>query len=882
LTSLSETINQALMVFNTAHNVLIKIYSMNPKNALTSRTRTVKGWLWCMLLALLLQPLTVQAQDGLQSPSEYLGYQLGTQFTPHYKIYDYFYYVADQSPMVQVEQFGSTYEGKPQILAYVGTESNMQNLDAIRTNNLKRTGLIEGSASGDGPAIVWLSYNVHGNEAVSSEAAMQTIYELVRPDRADTKSWLENAVVIMDPMLNPDGRDRYVNWYNNMVGEDYNANPAAREHHAPWPSGRTNHYYFDMNRDWAWMIQQESQNRIEEYQKWMPMVHVDFHEQGYNEPYYFAPAASPFHHAITEWQKKFQTDIGKNHTKYFDKNNWFYFTRQRFDLFYPSYGDTWPTFNGSIGMTYEQGGIGAGLGVETVDGDTLTLQDRIAHHTITGLSTVEASAKNRQDVISNFTKYFRDTRENGSGEYKSFVIRGDNNPDKLRALVTYLDKQEIQYGVATDDDRERGFNYRTGKEERFELQEGKDIIVNTYQPKGVLARVLFEPKPALEDSVTYDITAWELPYSFGVDAYAVKDKIEMGQSSLSFSGPVMGDDVENPYAYVIEWDSYEDVSLLTDLLNAGVKVRVGSIPFTTAGHQFDRGSLILTRNGNQQLGDRFDQIVKNTASTHLQPIWKVASGYVTSGADFGSSDVKYMEAPHVALLSGEGTSQYSVGEVWHYFDQQVDYPITMIGTDYADRIDWSQFDVIIMPDGWYSSFGNGTVDQIKDWVSNGGRLIALDGAVSFFAGKDGFGLSRKNGKTEGEKGSDPTDLQTYAERERNSITGYNTGSVFKVDLDNTHPLGYGMRKEYFSLKLNSDAYNYLESGWNVGVVKDDAHVSGFIGYKAKNNLKQTLVYGEQPMGRGSVIYMVDNPLFRGFWHNGKLIFANAVFMSGLE
>jgi hypothetical protein len=825
-------------------------------------------------------PTLAQAQNELQSPSEFLGYELGTQFTPHYKIYDYFYYVAESSDMVNVKQFGATYEGRPQLLAYVGSTDHLNSLDQIRTNNLRRTGMVDGAASNDGPALVWLSYNVHGNEAVSSESAMQTIYELVRPDRADTKQWLENAVVIMDPMLNPDGRDRYVNWYNTVVGQQYNANPEAREHHEPWPAGRTNHYYFDMNRDWAWMMQQETQNRIREYQKWMPMVHVDFHEQGYNSPYYFAPAASPFHEAITSWQKKFQTDIGKNHTKYFDKNNWLYFTRQVFDLFYPSYGDTWPTFNGAIGMTYEQAGIGAGLGVETVDGDTLTLQDRIAHHTMTGLSTVEATANNRQEVIDKFSEYFHKTLNEGSGKYKSFVIKGDNNDDKIMSLLTYLDKQGIEYGLATDGGRERGYNYATGKEERFRLREGSDIVINTYQPKGVLARVLFEPRPALEDSVTYDITAWELPYSYGLQGYAVEDKLDMGNSNFTFSGSIQGDQDSNPYAYVIKWDSYKDISLLTDLLNQGIKVRYASEPFTTAGTQFTRGSLIITRNGNEQLGEQFDTIVQNTATKHVQNAYAVSSGYVTSGPDFGSGDVNYMKAPRIALLSGEGTSQYSVGEVWHFFDQQVDYPIHMIDTDRVSRVDWHNYDVLIMADGWYSSLGDGELKQLKDWVSNGGRLIALDGAVSLFAGKEGFALKRIEADANANNENGQTELRTYGDREREAITNFNTGSIFRVDLDPTHPLGYGMDQTYFSLKLNSDAYAYLENGWNVGVTKAGSHMSGFIGHKAKNKVVNALTFGVQPMGSGEVVYMVDNPLFRGFWHNGKLIFANAVFMVG--
>jgi hypothetical protein len=235
---------------------------------------------------------------------------------------------------------------------------------------------------------------------------MKTAFCMLDPANTKTKNWLKNELVIMDPCINPDGRDRYVNWFNSVVSIVPNPQTAAREHQEPWPGGRTNHYNFDLNRDWAWQSQQESRFRLKLYNEWLPMVHVDFHEQGFNEPYYFAPAAEPFHEVITPWQREFQLLIGKNNAKYFDANGWLYFTKERFDLLYPSYGDTYPTYNGAIGMTFEQGGIRGGLAVINEDGDTLTLADRLEHHYTTGLSTVEIASNNSSKLVSEFKKYF--------------------------------------------------------------------------------------------------------------------------------------------------------------------------------------------------------------------------------------------------------------------------------------------------------------------------------------------------------------------------------------------------------------------------------------------------------------------------------------------
>ena len=363
--------------------------------------------------------------QSIQSPKEFLGYELGERFTRHHKVVEYFSYLSNQLSNVQLEKYGETNEHRPLYVAYVSSEKNMANLEQIRQKNLGQTGLKEDRGAGE-IAIVWLSYNVHGNEASSTEAAMNTIYLLL----TGKKSLLENTLVIIDPCVNPDGRDRYVNWFNQVSTSPYNPDINAKEHQEPWPGGRPNHYLFDLNRDWAWATQVESQLRLNVYNKWMPHVHVDFHEQSMNNPYYFAPAAEPYHQVISRWQRDFQTQIGKNHAKYFDQNGWLYFTKERFDLLYPSYGDTYPTYVGAIGMTYEQAGHGrGGLGVNTDHGYELTLTDRVAHHTTTGISTVEISSNNASKLNSEFKKFFI----NEKLIYKSYVLKNDHK-DKTQRL----------------------------------------------------------------------------------------------------------------------------------------------------------------------------------------------------------------------------------------------------------------------------------------------------------------------------------------------------------------------------------------------------------------------------------------------------------------
>ena len=389
-----------------------------------------------------------QAQK-LLSPDEFLGYELGERFTPHHRMVDYFRHVDAAITNVEVRQYGETYEHRPLIYAVLTSKENFSGLEKIRTDNLKRTGLSAGSPGADKKAVVWFSYNVHGNEASSLEASMLTLYTLADPANTRAQEWLKNTVVILDPCINPDGRDRYANFYNQYLNKPANADIYAQEHHEPWPGVRSNHYLFDLNRDWAWGTQLETRQRLKIYHDWMPHVHVDFHEQSYNSPYYFAPAAEPYHEVITPWQREFQTLIGKNNAKYFDEQGWLYFTKEIFDLYYPSYGDTYPTYNGAVGMTYEQGGGGAGgLRVKTKDGDDLTLGDRIIHHHTSALSTVEITSVNAVRVVDEFEKYFRENLNDPSSPYKAYVVKADNNPDKINQLMRWLDLQSIKYGHA--------------------------------------------------------------------------------------------------------------------------------------------------------------------------------------------------------------------------------------------------------------------------------------------------------------------------------------------------------------------------------------------------------------------------------------------------
>lgn len=814
------------------------------------------------LSSLLLLFITLSLNAQLKSPSEFLGYEIGSEFSRHADVVNYFKHVANNSDLVTYQSYGKTNERRPLTYAIVTSTTNMANIDKIRRDNLKNIGLENGSSNPE-IAIVWLSFNVHGNEASSTEASMTTLYKLI----TEKKEWLNNTVVIIDPCVNPDGRDRYANWYNQVKATPYDKLQVAAEHDEPWPGGRPNHYLFDLNRDWVWATQIESTERLKIYNQWMPHVHVDFHEQGINEPYYFAPAAEPYHEIVSTWQREFQEMIGKNHARYFDKEGWLFFTRERFDLLYPSYGDTYPMFMGAIGMTYEQAGHGrAGLGINTDEGYELTLFDRVAHHTTTGLSTIEVASKNAKKLNSEFKKFF----QNDNLKYKSYVLKG--NPDKIDALTKLLRKHQIQYGFASGGSVS-GYNYATNAS--GSMNASGALVVSANQPKGKMVKALFEPDAKLNEPLTYDITAWSLPRAYGLDAIASTSNVTANSELATYN--INNQQAPASPGYISSWNSLYDAGFLAELLKNDIRVRFTEKDVSYGGKAFNKGSLIITRSDNRKNAE-FDRLVTSIATKHNRQLYAAPTSFSDNGYDFGSPEIKLVNKQRIAVLKGEGTSSLSYGAIWHFFEQQLHYPVTSIDTDGFNVDKLNSFDVLILPSGWYGGVLNDNVmDDLKVWIRDGGKVIAFSGALRSFSGKDGFALKLNDADEDGEN-EETENLTPYDQRERESVKNFITGSIYKVTLDPSHPMAFGYGDSYYSLKLGSSSYSFLDSGYNVGYIKGTPiSVSGFSGDTAKAGLENSLVFGETRMGRGSVVYFVDDVMFRSFWENGKLFFVNSIF-----
>lgn len=837
------------------------------------------------LLAILLIEVSLYQNTKCQeikSPSEFLGYELGTQFTFHYKAVEYFRYVAEASPLVEYRSYGTTYEGRTLGVCIISSEENLKNLEELRKNNLIKTGLLKGEFTGKQVPFIWLSYNVHGNESAGMETAMKTLYTLATASYEGVNDWLKSCVIVIDPCQNPDGRDQYAFRYNSSRNLIPDPDKDAWEHHQGWPGSRTNHYMFDLNRDWTWQTQTETQQKTAFYSLFMPQVHADFHEMGPESSFFFAPGADPWNEVITPWQHEFHKLMGTGNARLFDDKFRLYFTKENYDLFCPSFGDTWPLFNGAMGFTYEQGGGGvSGIEFKLETEDTLTLKKRIEGHFLASMATIKVSYDNREKLVSEFNKFFEDGEKNPGFEYKSVIIKGNNEKSSMENLFQLLDRNQVKYYYAGSIGKKfKGFDYLNNGEGEVTIEKG-DILITPYQPQSRIVKVLFEPDSKASDSLSYDLTAWAVPYSYNLKAFALTEKVNPEEGTVKYEMVNNLPPSGKPYAYVCDFKGFNELRLMAELYKKDIKIRYMLKPFEIDGKKYGRGSIIIARGDNLQSDDKFDQSVADAGNTSQVKLVPTTSGLAESGRDFGSDYSPAHKKPVVGLLCGNSTQSGEVGEMWYFFERELHYPITLIGSDYADKVDLSKFDVFIMPAGNYPK----QYDTVLYYVKKGARVIALESAGSIFSRDKSTALNKaveaRNAELKAaekkEKSDDPKLLKKYEYEieKRYSLSDRSAGSIYKVKLDETNPYAFGLGSEWFVMK-RSVGYPFLSSGFNIGYILNNDPVSGFAGIKFREKVKNTIVIGSEKIGAGEVIYITDDPYFRAFWKSGRILIGNVI------
>jgi hypothetical protein len=837
----------------------------------------------------------------IPTPESVLGYQVGQRYTDYRNLERYIERLAASSNRIQRVIYGTTYEMRPLQVLIISSPGNLARLDEIRRANVSLTDPRLPKSKGELenllnslPAIVWFSYGVHGNEASSPEAALLTLYQLCAGTDRRTLNILDSAVVIIDPAVNPDGRERFVQSANSTAGRTPNVNPEALEHSEPWPRGRTNHYYFDLNRDWAWMTQIESRARIALYRQWMPHVHVDFHEMGYQSSYFFFPAAAPIHAEFPPEVKKWGRIFGAANASAFDALGIPYYTAESFDLFYPSYGDSWPTFNGAIGMTYEQAGQ-AGTAIRKPSGEILTLAVRARHHLITGFTTLETTVRNRKERLADFRKFW-ETAMTPSGKGKGFIIRQENDPSRAADMVNILLDQGIevhQLESTVQLDAQRFFS-RSSAQESFPKG---TYFISLLQPNSRLAKALLEPHSAIQDTFFYDVSAWSLPVAYGLAAYTTDSPLPAAARKITEKIYTKGKIVNGPavYAYIIPWEQNNAVKIVWQLLERSFSLSVATRPFDLDRRTFAAGTVIIHVAQNP---DSLHSILQRLAETSGIDVYAVQSGLTEKGINLGSNRIRPLTKPRIAVLADAPVLANDFGELWYLFDQEYQIPFTAIRTRDVANVSLSKYNVLILPDAsdYKSVFDSAQAERLKRWVQEGGILIGLENGARYLL-KNRSGITpgilvtekKEEEKSKEEKDQEKTRKEaqkrmTWFEKEEQSRVEQIPGSIFRVLVDPTHPIGYGYGRELYALKSNSVPIDLHESAHTVARFSPDTvHVSGYSVPDLSRRVANSAYILEFSQGKGKVVLFAETVTFRMFWKGlHKLLLNTLLFVPKAE
>ena len=845
-----------------------------------------------------------------------VGHDFGDRITTPEEIAIYLKALNQAAPdRTRLVEYARSWEGRPLWLFIIGSPERIADLDRMKDERRRLADPRTLSWSDadrllrDLPLVTWLMHGVHGDEISSSDAALAEAFHLIAATNdPDVPLIIRNAIVVIDPMQNPDGRARFV--AQNLLGAaaDADSNPDSAEHDQPWPGGRSNHYLFDMNRDWFSASQPETRGRIRAMLEWFPQVVVDLHEMGGDSSYFFPPVASPINPHTTSAQTAALDLFGKANAAKFDERGFAYFIRENYDGFYPGYGDSWPAFHGAVGMTYEQASA-RGLVFKRTDDQTLTYRDGVVHHFTAAMTTAATAAKNRDRLMRDFFEFRRSAVEDGErGEVRDYVIVPGIDPSRALRLARNLASQGVEVRRADE-------AVRLG---RRSLPAGA-YLVSTAQPAGRLVRNLLDPhtdqdaafikeqdrrrKLRLGDQI-YDITAWSLPLLYDVEVLTSAAKLTATSTPVAAEPPTGGGPLPAArVAYLIPWSS-ETAAAVAEALRAGIHVRHAGRPLTLNGRKFPIGTAIVRVSENgPDLAAKLGGIV----ARHEVETVATDTGYQEEGISIGSVNVMAMRPPRVVMAWDQPTQSQSAGWARFVLERRFGQRVSAVRVSALDRLDLSEVDVLILPSGTYAALaGEDSLRRLREWIRRGGTLITLAEASRWAAGERvnlletrtelrggrpeveerpnaGSGSGSSGGAGSGSNSPNPPpfdyDKSIQPERERPENI---PGGIVRVKIDQEHWLSSGQDGTLQVLIEGQRVFTpiRLDRGRNVGVYesKEALVASGLVWDEARDQLAQKAYLIDQPLGRGHVIAFAEDPNYRAFTEASELLFINAVLL----
>ena len=798
--------------------------------------------------------------ENIQSPEEFLGYEIGDQHTRHDLILAYFKYLSSVSERANLINYGKSYEGRTLTLLSISSEENLKNLEEIKTEHLKST--IPGSIktiNENLPVIINLGYGIHGNEPSGSEAALLTAYTLIASKNKKIDRITTDSIVFIDPTLNPDGRDRHSQWANQYKSINLVADSNDAEHNESWPRGRTNHYWFDLNRDFLLAIHPESRGKLNWFHEWYPNVVLDVHEMGTNSNYFFDPmkSSASVKPLIPQENVDLYPIFAKYYVKYMDSIGSFYYSKESFDETYPGYGSTYSDLQGGLALLFEQASS-RGHVQETNYGE-MTFGFTIRNQFLNGIATVEAAVDNKTLLRDYQKRFFESALEEFKNEkIKAYEFGDIHDKNRTKAFIDKLLIHKIEV-------------YK--KDEKF--------IVPVNQLQSRMVKNFFETHDKYLDSVFYDASAWSVSNFYNMKHKAVRsfDVNKLTKvNDLLVNNPKVS---KSNYAYILDWDDYNTPAALNHLHKNGVISYSAYKPFSIKVNEdvyvksFNRGTVMVPVSKQKVDSEKLFEIVKSTQEIFNLPVFSTETGYSSAGIDLGSNFFGINKEVKVAMLIGDGVSSYEAGEVWHLLDTRVHIPLTKIRLNQFNRTSLDKYTTLVMVSGTYNQISDLGIKKIKDWVGKGNTLITIGSASSWAIKKEIVNESlveTKNDTIFARKRY--IDAREYSGRERIG------GSILKVDLDLTHPLAFGYRDKSIPVYKNNNVFlNKSKSHYSsVAIYSKNPHIDGYVSKKnMENNLKGAASLIVSDSGSGRVVLFADNPNFRGTWYGTNKLFLNAIF-----
>lgn len=808
-------------------------------------------------------PQDVTYNTSIPTPESILGFQVGEWHVTHDKLVQYMYALAESSDRITIENRGKTYEDRPLLLLTITSPKNHQNIEAIRKEHLKLSDASTSSSLNINtmPIVLYQGFSIHGNEASGANAGLLVAYYLAAAQGNYINELLDHTVILLDPSYNPDGLQRFASWVNTHKNQNLTTDNNDREYHEAWPRGRTNHYWFDMNRDWLVSQLPESQARIKSFHHWKPNVLTDHHEMGTNSTFFFQPGIPSRTHPLTpKLNQELTGKIGEYHAKALDKIGSLYYTEESFDDFYYGKGSTFPDINGGIGILFEQASTRGHT--QESDNGILTFPFAIRNQFVTALSTQRAGKNLRKEIVTYQRNFYKNTqREVSKDKHKAIVFGDDADKTKTYQFAAMLKRQHIKFNKLKNKIKTSGKTFTPEN----------SYIIPSNQPNYRMIKAMFEKRTSFKDSLFYDVSAWTLPLAFDMNYGYLSNTIAVGDAITSLNPPKINQVNKSNYAYLFEWDDYNSPNTLYKILNSGLRAKVAMKPFSLNGKEYDYGTIMIPAQNQNISADKIYNVLKNISNKTGVQIDAASTG-LTKGIDLGSSNFKILKKPTIAVLVGDGITSYDAGEIWHLLDTRYQIPITKLDTKYLANIDLSKYTVLIIPNTNGNTL-NKAASKLKTFAKNGGTIIGYRNSLKWLNSNKFITLNIKKSKPK---------TNNIAFNQRQDFKGAQVigGAIFEAKIDRSHPVNFGYNNNKIALFRNTTLFIKADSTSNykepIQYTKNPL-LSGYISKENLNAISETIPFKTAKLGKGKVIVFTDNTNFRAFWYGTNKLLMNAVF-----